>query len=76
MDNAITNGKKGGLDTLGKDLEKLREFAVETNKEWSEKLNINRSMQSLVSNHREQFLNWLILHLVFMQDTIHITSEL
>ena len=43
MDNAITNGKKGGLDTLGKDLEKLREFAVETNKEWSEKLNINRS---------------------------------
>lgn len=32
MDNELTSGKKHGLD---KTLEKLREIAVETNKEWS-----------------------------------------
>ena len=43
MDNSITNGKKNGLETLGKELEKLRKCAVETNEELSEKLNINKS---------------------------------
>ena len=32
MDNELTSGRKHGLD---KTLEKLREIAVETNKEWS-----------------------------------------
>lgn len=35
MDNVLTNGKKGDLKAL---LERLREVAVETNKEWAEKL--------------------------------------
>ena len=37
MDNVLTNGKKGDLKAL---LERLREVAVETNKEWAEKLGI------------------------------------
>ena len=42
MDNGITNGKKS-KNKLPEILEQLREVAVETNKEWSEKLGINRS---------------------------------
>ena len=37
MDNVLTNGKKGDLKAL---LERLREVAVETNKEWAEKLGL------------------------------------
>ena len=40
MDNSLTNGKKKGLDTL---LEDLKNEAVETNKEFAEKLNIPQS---------------------------------
>ena len=40
MDNELTNGRKEGLD---KRLEELRELAVETNKEWAEKLGIPQS---------------------------------
>jgi ribonucleoside-triphosphate reductase len=40
LDNPLTNGRKKGLETL---LEELREVAYETNKEWSEKLGIERS---------------------------------
>ena len=42
MDNGITNGKKS-KNKLPEILEQLREVAVETNKEWSKKLGINRS---------------------------------
>ena len=40
MDNALTNGKKKGLETL---LEDLKNEAVATNKEFAEKLNIPQS---------------------------------
>ena len=40
MDNELTNGRKEGLD---KRLEELRDLAVETNKEWAEKLGIPQS---------------------------------
>jgi len=40
MDNELTNGRKEGLD---KRLEELRDIAVETNKEWAEKLGIPQS---------------------------------
>ena len=40
LDNPITSGKKKGLESL---LEELRKVAYETNKEWSEKLGIERS---------------------------------
>jgi ribonucleoside-diphosphate reductase alpha chain len=40
MDNSLTNGKKKGLETL---LEDLKNEAVKTNKEFSEKLGINQS---------------------------------
>ena len=40
MDNELTNGRKEGLD---KRLEELKELAVETNKEWAEKLGIPQS---------------------------------
>ena len=42
MDNELTNGKKG-KDKTGKLLEELRNVAIETNKEWAEKLGIPRS---------------------------------
>jgi len=42
MDNELTNGKRGMLKT-GKLLEELRNVAIETNKEWAEKLGIPRS---------------------------------
>ena len=42
MDNELTNGKKG-KDKTGKLLEELRNVAIETNKEWSEKLGVPRS---------------------------------
>ncbi len=41
MDNPLTNGKQKGLDKL---LEELKEVAVETNKIWSQKLGIPRSV--------------------------------
>ena len=40
LDNKFTNGNKKGLEKL---LEDLRNVAVETNKEWSDKLGIKRS---------------------------------
>ena len=40
MDNSYTNGKKKGLETL---LEDLKNVAVETNKEWAERLGIPQS---------------------------------
>ena len=40
MDNPLTNGTKKGLDEL---LERLKKVAVETNKEYAEKLGIPRS---------------------------------
>ena len=40
MDNSYTNGKKKGLETL---LEDLKNVAVETNKEWAERLGIKSS---------------------------------
>ena len=40
MDCVLTNGTKGNVKKL---LNELRELAVETNKEWSEKLGIERS---------------------------------
>ena len=40
MDNPLTNGNKKGLDEL---LERLKKVAVETNKEYAEKLGIPRS---------------------------------
>jgi ribonucleoside-triphosphate reductase len=40
MDCVLTNGAKGDIKKL---LNELRELAVETNKEWSEKLGIERS---------------------------------
>lgn len=42
MDNDLTNGKKG-KKKLTEALEELREVAVQTNKEWAEKLGINQS---------------------------------
>lgn len=43
MDNAIINGKKG-KDVLKTTLNELRKVAVETNKTWAKKLNINQSV--------------------------------
>ena len=40
MDNSLTNGKKGNLEQL---LENLRNVAIKTNKEFSEKLGISQS---------------------------------
>ena len=40
MDNPLTNGKKKDLDKL---LTKLKNVAIKTNKEWAEKLGIERS---------------------------------
>jgi ribonucleoside-diphosphate reductase alpha chain len=40
LDNPLTNGKKKGLETL---LEELRKVAYETNKEWADKLGIERA---------------------------------
>ena len=40
MDSTLTNGKKGDLPAI---LERLRTIAVETNKEWAEKLGIPQS---------------------------------
>ena len=40
MDNSLTNGKKGKLENL---LEDLKNVAVETNKEWAERLGIPQS---------------------------------
>jgi len=40
MDSTLTNGKEGDLPAL---LDRLREIAVETNKEWAEKLGIPQS---------------------------------
>ena len=40
LDNPLTSGRKKGLDEL---LQNLRKVAVETNKEWSNKLGVNRS---------------------------------
>ena len=40
MDNSVTNGKKGKLENL---LEDLKNVAVETNKEWAERLGIPQS---------------------------------
>jgi ribonucleoside-triphosphate reductase len=42
MDNELTNGKKG-KEALAKALEELKEVAVATNKEWSERLGVNQS---------------------------------
>lgn len=42
MDNAITNGSKG-KDVLVAALEELKQVAIETNLEWSQKLGINQS---------------------------------
>ena len=39
-DSELTNGKKSGLE---KRLQELRQIAVDTNKEWAEKLGINQS---------------------------------
>jgi ribonucleoside-diphosphate reductase alpha chain len=43
MDNSITSGK-GGLDVLGDWLKQLKQVAIDTNKEWAEKLGINQSV--------------------------------
>lgn len=40
MDNTLTNGKEGDLEAL---LEELRQCAIDTNKEWAEKLGIEQS---------------------------------
>ncbi len=40
LDNPLTNGRKKGLEEL---LDDLRKTAVETNKEWADKLGIKRS---------------------------------
>ena len=40
MDNALTNGKKKGLEDL---LDKLRETAIQTNKYWAKQLGITQS---------------------------------
>jgi ribonucleoside-triphosphate reductase len=40
MDNPLTNGKKKGLETL---LEDLKKVAIETNKEYADKLGISQS---------------------------------
>jgi ribonucleoside-diphosphate reductase alpha chain len=40
LDNPLTNGRKKGLEEL---LDDLRKIAVETNKEWADKLGIKRS---------------------------------
>jgi ribonucleoside-diphosphate reductase alpha chain len=40
LDSPLTNGKKKGLETL---LEDLRKVAYETNKEWANRLGINRA---------------------------------
>ena len=40
MDNTLTNGKEGDLPAL---LEELRQCAVDTNKEWADKLGIEQS---------------------------------
>ena len=42
MDNPVTNGSEG-KEKLSKWLQQLREVAVETNEEWSDKLGIERS---------------------------------
>ena len=43
MDNPLTNGKRGGK-TLGAELEKLRQIAVDTNAEMAKSLGINQSV--------------------------------
>ena len=43
MDHPVLNGKSGGPEGLEDYLKELKEVAIETNKEWSEKLGINRS---------------------------------
>ena len=40
LDNPLTSGRKKGLDEL---LQDLRKVAVETNKEWADKLGVNRA---------------------------------
>ena len=40
MDNTLTNGKEGDLNAL---LEELKQCAIDTNKEWAEKLGIEQS---------------------------------
>jgi ribonucleoside-triphosphate reductase len=40
MDNTLTNGKEGDLPAL---LEELRQCAIDTNKEWADKLGIEQS---------------------------------
>ena len=40
LDNSLTSGRKKGLDEL---LQNLRKVAVDTNKEWADKLGIERS---------------------------------
>ena len=41
MDNALTNGKKKGLEEL---LISLKDIAIDTNKDWAKKLGINQSV--------------------------------
>jgi len=41
MDNALTNGKKKGLEEL---LTELKDVAIATNKDWAKKLGINQSV--------------------------------
>ena len=41
MDSELTNGKKKGLEEL---LKTLRQIAIDTNKEWSQKLDISHSV--------------------------------
>ena len=41
MDSELTNGKKKGLEEL---LKTLRQIAIDTNKEWSQKLDISQSV--------------------------------
>ena len=73
MDSPLTNGKEKGLEDL---LNKLREHVAETNKKWAKKLGINRATAITCVKPSGTVSQLVDADLVFMQDIIHIISEL
>ena len=77
MDNSLTNGKsKSKTYPIENLLQDLRQIAVDTNKEWSEKLGIPQSVAITCVKPSGTVSQLVDAALVFMQDIIHIISEL
>ena len=77
MDNSLTNGKsKSKTYPIENLLQDLRQIAVDTNKEWSEKLGIPQSVAITCVKPSGTVSQLVDATLVFMQDIIHIISEL